>query len=159
MYFFFRSVKDGYLGANSEEPKYRMLRTTMKRTNASKAQKRRGDHDETENQKSELKEYAGGWITERKGTRFRASQTRLSHHRACLVVYLFIYMNGEVNHSTRGPLVQQLNAVTGTADGFMYIVARHDRGLRVILLAFRLRQARARGIDNQPWRQQTDNSS
>ncbi len=25
-YFFFRTLKDGYLGANSEEPKYRMLR-------------------------------------------------------------------------------------------------------------------------------------
>ncbi len=25
VYFFIRSVKDGYLGPNSEEPKYRML--------------------------------------------------------------------------------------------------------------------------------------
>lgn len=25
-YFFVRSIKDGYLGPNSEEPKYRMLR-------------------------------------------------------------------------------------------------------------------------------------
>jgi hypothetical protein len=25
VYFFVRSVKDGYLGSNSEEPKYRML--------------------------------------------------------------------------------------------------------------------------------------
>jgi hypothetical protein len=25
VYFFIRSVKDGYLGSNSEEPKYRML--------------------------------------------------------------------------------------------------------------------------------------
>jgi hypothetical protein len=24
-YFFFRSLKDGYMGRNSEEPKYRML--------------------------------------------------------------------------------------------------------------------------------------
>ena len=24
-YFFFRSLKDGYMGPNSEEPKYRML--------------------------------------------------------------------------------------------------------------------------------------
>ncbi len=26
VYFFVRSIKDGYLGPNSEEPKYRMLR-------------------------------------------------------------------------------------------------------------------------------------
>ena len=26
VFFFLRSLKDGYLGANSEEPKYRMLR-------------------------------------------------------------------------------------------------------------------------------------
>ena len=26
LYFFIRSLKDGYLGRNSEEPKYRMLR-------------------------------------------------------------------------------------------------------------------------------------
>jgi len=26
LYFFVRSLKDGYLGPNSEEPKYRMLR-------------------------------------------------------------------------------------------------------------------------------------
>ena len=32
-------------------------------------------------------------------------------------------MNGEINHSTRGALVQQFNAVTGTAYGFMYFVA------------------------------------
>jgi hypothetical protein len=26
LFFFLRSIKDGYLGSNSEEPKYRMLR-------------------------------------------------------------------------------------------------------------------------------------
>ena len=26
LYFFLRSLKDGYLGSNSEEPKFRMLR-------------------------------------------------------------------------------------------------------------------------------------
>jgi hypothetical protein len=33
VYFFFRSVKDGYLGPNSEEPKYRMLRDDDNETN------------------------------------------------------------------------------------------------------------------------------
>ena len=32
-------------------------------------------------------------------------------------------INGEVNHATRGILVRQFNAVTGTANGFMYFVA------------------------------------
>jgi len=29
LYFFIRSLKDGYLGPNSEEPKYRMLKDDM----------------------------------------------------------------------------------------------------------------------------------
>ena len=40
----------------------------------------------------------------------------------CLA-YFFIFMNGEVNHSTRGALVRQFNAVTGSANGLMYFVA------------------------------------
>jgi len=40
---------------------------------------------------------------------------------AAVVIYLAVFTNGEIHHSTRGPLVQQLNAVTGTANGFMYV--------------------------------------
>ncbi len=49
-------------------------------------------------------------------------------------------MNGEIHHSTRGPFVQQLNAATGTADGFMYIVAGIIVAFGVILLAFLFRK-------------------
>jgi hypothetical protein len=45
-------------------------------------------------------------------------------------------MNGEINHSTRGPLVQQLNAVTGSANGFMYMVAGLIVIYAIILFAF-----------------------
>ncbi len=87
--------------------------------------------------KPELKEYADGWITERKGTgvpgflKFTYPIIVIS-----CIAYLFLYMNGEVMHSTRGTLVQQLNAVTGTSNGFMYIVAGLIAVYVVFLLVF-----------------------
>ena len=45
-------------------------------------------------------------------------------------------MNGEVTHSDRGHLVQQLNAVTGNATAFMYIVMALIAAYVVVLLAF-----------------------
>lgn len=72
----------------------------------------------------ELKEYADGWMTERKGT---DAPTFL---KAAFVIiplgaltYFMVYMNGETFHSDRGPLVQAFNKATGTANGFMYFVA------------------------------------
>ena len=57
----------------------------------------------TENPKPELKEYAGGWITERKGTSIPAFLKFVSPVIAlAAIVYLFIYMNGEVSHAERG---------------------------------------------------------
>ena len=90
-----------------------------------------------EQPKSDLHEYAGGWITERKGTKIPGF-LKLAYPvvaLACLA-YLFIYMNGEIRHETRGPLVQQLNAVTGSADSFIYIVAGLIVIYGIILLAF-----------------------
>jgi hypothetical protein len=62
----------------------------------------------------ELHELAGGWITERKGTPVPAF-LKLTYVGFCVfgVVYLLLYGAGEVAHATRGPLVQQLNALTG----------------------------------------------
>lgn len=87
--------------------------------------------------KLELHEYAGGWITERKGTRIPGF-LKLAFPVIALaaLAYLFIYMNGEIHHSTRGPLVQQLNATTGTAPSFIYIVGGLIVIYAVILLAF-----------------------
>ncbi len=94
-----------------------------------------------EQPKSELHEYAGGWITERKGTKIPGF-LKLAYPIIAIacIAYIFIYMNGEIHHSTRGPFVQQLNAATGTADGFMYIVAGIIVAFGVILLAFLFRK-------------------
>ena len=90
-----------------------------------------------EQNKAELKEYAGGWITERKGTGIPGF-LKIAYPviLVALIAYTFVYMNGEVNHPTRGGLVQQLNAVTGNANVFMYIVVALMAIFGVILLAF-----------------------
>jgi len=49
-------------------------------------------------------------------------------------------MNGEVNHSTRGELVKQLNAVTGTAPVMMFVVAALIAIYLVILVTYVLRK-------------------
>ena len=87
--------------------------------------------------KNDLKEYADGWITERKGTGIPGF-LKLAYPVILIatIVYIFVYMNGEIHHSTRGSLVQQLNAVTGTADSFMVIVAAMMVIFAVILIAF-----------------------
>jgi hypothetical protein len=74
--------------------------------------------------KPDLKQYADGWITERKGTGIPGF-LKLAYPiiGIAILTYIFMYINGEVTHSTRGSLVQQLNAVTGTADVFMFVVA------------------------------------
>lgn len=55
-------------------------------------------------------EVAGGWIKERRGTPvplfLKLAYVGLSIFG---IVYLLLYTYGEVNHATRGPLVQQAN--------------------------------------------------
>lgn len=91
----------------------------------------------TEEKKQELTEYADGWITERKGTGIPGF-LKLAYPIILIAViaYLFMFMNGEVTHSTRGSLVQQLNAVTGNANTFMYVVMALIGAYVVVLLAF-----------------------
>jgi hypothetical protein len=91
----------------------------------------------TEPDKNELKEYAGGWITERKESEIPGF-LKLAYPVIviAMLAYLAIYMNGEVTHSTRGVFVQQLNAVTGSANTFMYIVGGMIAVFAIILLAF-----------------------
>jgi len=88
-------------------------------------------------EKTELTEYAEGWITERKGTGIPGF-LKLAYPIILIAViaYLFVYMNGEVTHSTRGGLVQQLNAVTGNANTFMYVVMALIAVYVIVLLAF-----------------------
>ena len=72
---------------------------------------------------NELKEYADGWISERKGTDVPAflKFAYIVIAAGCLA-YFFIYMYGEVNHSDRGVLVRQLNQATQSSSGFIYFV-------------------------------------
>jgi hypothetical protein len=77
-----------------------------------------------EKSKPEIKEYAGGWITERKGTEVPGF-LRIAFPIIGLgcTAYFIAYMNGETSHEDRGKLVQIFNQATTSADGLMYAVA------------------------------------
>ncbi len=86
--------------------------------------------------KPELHEYAGGWMTERKGTDLpRFLKFAFPVIGICCAIYLFVFMQGEIGHATRGRLVQELNAATYASSAFMYAVA----ALIVIYLAILVR--------------------
>ena len=76
-----------------------------------------------DHKKEEIKNYADGWIQEREGTDAPAflKAAFLVIGLSC-VTYLFLFMNGEVDHSDRGPLVRTFNAVSSSADGLMTTV-------------------------------------
>jgi len=72
----------------------------------------------------ELKEIAGGWITERKNTEIPAFLKFAYIFVGGGAFFYFLYfMNGEINHSTRGNLVRQMNEHTQSSNGFMYFVS------------------------------------
>jgi hypothetical protein len=77
-----------------------------------------------EDSEKDLKEYAGRWMTERKGT---DSPLFLKVAFAIIglfgVGYLVVYRNGEVNHAERGVLVREFNLTSKPADTFMYLIA------------------------------------
>ena len=85
----------------------------------------------------ELKSYADGWITERKGTDV---PTFLKFAYIVIaggcIAYLIIYMVGEVNHSTRGVLVRQFNSVSQTSPAFMYFVAALMAIFAIVVVKF-----------------------
>lgn len=85
----------------------------------------------------DIKEYADGWITERKHTDVPAflKFAYLVIAFGC-IGYGVIYMNGEQSHATRGPLVQQFVAATSTANGLMYFVAALCLVFAVVLAMF-----------------------
>ena len=88
----------------------------------------------------DLKEYADGWMTERKGTDAPAflKFAYIIIAGGCMA-YLLVYMNGEVSHAERGPLVQAFNAATTSASGLMYFIAAIGiiYGLIVVAFAFK----------------------
>jgi hypothetical protein len=96
--------------------------------------------ESTEKGPQDLKEYADGWMTERKGTD-APGFLKLAFPVIGLgcVAYLVIQMYGDIGHATRGPLVQQFNAATKTSPALMYIVALLALAYVVIVVLFTLR--------------------
>jgi Na+/H+ antiporter NhaC len=92
-------------------------------------------------QKDELKDYAGGWITERKGTDVPGF-LKLAFPVIGLgcVAYLFLQIFGDTGHATRGPLVQEFNKVSGTNPVLSYIVAIMALVYVLIVVAFAIRK-------------------
>jgi len=86
---------------------------------------------------TDIHEYADGWISERKGTGVPAF---LKFAYIVILVgvigYFFLYMNGEVNHSDRGALVRQFNAVTQSSPALMYAVIAMVVVYALIVVAF-----------------------
>jgi len=88
----------------------------------------------------EIKEYADGWITERKGTDVP------KFLKLCYVViaagclaYFIYFMFGEVNHADRGMLVRQFNQMTQSSPGFMYFVGALIVVFAVVVVTFAVR--------------------
>lgn len=86
---------------------------------------------------NELKDYAGGWIQERKDTEV-PTFLKFAYIVIAggLIAYLFIFMNGEVDHATRGVFVRQFNAATQSSPGFMYFVAALIAIFAIITIKF-----------------------
>jgi hypothetical protein len=96
------------------------------------------DHKDESN---EIKEYADGWITERKGTDVPAflKAAFVVIALGC-VAYLVVYMNGETSNEERGALVRAFNDATRGSDAFMYGVAGIALVYAVALFAFTFRK-------------------
>jgi hypothetical protein len=91
--------------------------------------------------KTKIKEYAGGWITEREETPIPGF-LKLAYIviiGGC-IAYFLVYMFGEVNHPDRGPLVRAMNAATEASGFLMYGIAAMIVVYGVIVVAFAFRK-------------------
>jgi hypothetical protein len=79
--------------------------------------------EQKKNGQEELKDYADGWMQERKGTD-APGFLKLAIPIISLgcAAYLILQMFGDVGHATRGPLVQQFNQVSKTSTTLMYVI-------------------------------------
>ena len=90
-----------------------------------------------ESKEPKIKDYAGGWITEREGTdvpgflKFAFPVIAFG-----CAAYFLLYMNGEVDHADRGNLVRAMNAATYASAGLMYAIAAMIVIFGVIVVAF-----------------------
>ncbi|HUJ22714.1 MAG TPA: hypothetical protein VLX58_14375 [Bryobacteraceae bacterium] len=97
--------------------------------------------DETK-ARNDLTEYAGGWITERKGTEVPGFlKLAIVVITGGALAYFFLYMYGETRNEERGALVQQLNAATQSSVAFMYLIAAMIILFAVIVAVFALRKS------------------
>lgn len=92
-------------------------------------------------QNEEVREYAGGWITERKGTDVPVFlKVAYIVIAGGAVTYFIRYMFGEVDHETRGQLVRALNEATGASSGLMYAIVGLIIIYAIILTVFAFRK-------------------
>jgi SNF family Na+-dependent transporter len=90
---------------------------------------------------NEIKEYAEGWISERKGT-----DVPVFLKFAYLVIvggaviYFIRFMFGEVDHETRGNLVRAFNEATQSSTGLMYAIVGMIIIYALILAIFAFRK-------------------
>ena len=91
----------------------------------------------------ELKDYADGWIQERRGTDVPGF-LKLAFPVIGLgaTAYIVLQMMGDVHHATRGKYVQQFNQATTTSPGFQYLVAALALVYVVLTVVFALRAFR-----------------
>lgn len=89
----------------------------------------------------DLKEYAGGWMTERKGTDVPGF-LKLAFPVIGLgcTAYIIMQMMGDTGHATRGPLVEQFNKVAVTSPSLMYVVAALALVYVLVVVAFAIRK-------------------
>ncbi|MBS1873001.1 MAG: hypothetical protein JSU00_07285 [Acidobacteria bacterium] len=93
--------------------------------------------------KLEIKDYAGGWITEKEGTQVPGFlKLAIPVIGVSAASYLILFINGEVSHSERGQFVQQLDKVTGDANGLMYVVAALAFAFVISVVLFAVRDSK-----------------
>lgn len=90
---------------------------------------------------NEIKEYAEGWITERKGTDVPVflKFAFVVIAGGCLT-YFLMFMNGETGHAERGPLVTLFNQVSQHSTGLMYAIAAIGFVYAIVLVLFVFRK-------------------
>ena len=94
----------------------------------------------TDKHDEEIKEYAGGWMTELKGKDVPMF-LKLAFPVIGLscVAYFILQMYGDVNHVTRGKFVQEFNKVTHTSPALQYTVAAMALIYVIITVVFTFR--------------------
>jgi hypothetical protein len=98
---------------------------------------------------TKLKEYAGGWITERPDAELPAflKFAYIFIAGGC-AIYFLVYMYGDVNQPERGSLVRAMNAATGASAALMYAIAALIVIFGVIVVAYSFAKPHPEPPDN-----------